>query len=65
MDWSTYLIIIYLPKTYTIITVTQNPSTNLFSTWTLWGRNEEAASSGRWPGIVERVQVIMLREAEG
>ena len=32
---SKYLIIIHLPKTYTIITITLNPSTYLLGTWTL------------------------------
>ena len=28
--------IIYLPKTFTLITITQNPSTKSLGTWTLW-----------------------------
>ena len=32
---SKYRIVIYLPKTCTIITITQNPSTQLLGTWTL------------------------------
>ena len=31
---------IYLPKTYTIITISQNPSTYLLGTWTLRARAE-------------------------
>ena len=38
---SKYLIIIYLPKTCTIITITQNPSTQLVGTWTLRGIIED------------------------
>ena len=33
------IIIIYLPQTCTIITITQNPSAQLLGTWTLWGKN--------------------------
>ena len=50
-----YLIIIYLRKTCTIITVTQSPSTLLLGTWTLritqdFGNTE--------PGVWEPVVVI-------